>query len=591
MSTPPTPSTNEKLIFKDDHHATNISEKVLKFYKKEEFFDVDLKTNNDSIKIKAHKIVLTASSGYFLEIFRHSLTTSKTIEMKEIEGSSLKLIIDFMYSGSIELSIENIESILKSAVFLKMTNLINGCCDFLEKNLNSKNCLRWLKLSKELGISGLGDKFLKFFYTNLEKITKEREFLLLNENELKNLLFIKNVYNNLEELVFLSLLAWIEHDKEKRQHLLLELLSMVRYHLLTAEFIIENIKSVSTTLENCHLIHDWLRYHMLPKSRTIEEQKFTSALTAVTSEMKNEFNSNEKTETLKPTDKIGAVNLNSEMEIEIRIYNEDSKNWPVEKRRSAPFPKMMTHYSIIVIDEKIYVVGGLIDNESTKRVSRFDTKTFQWTDLPSMRDARCGSQLANVNGHLCVFGGFQKSNETNFVDTVEIFNISTQKWKVLQPLYKPNIKNRLTGHNGILYIFDFRYGYLQFYDISTDKWTSMEQPVDDDVQDFRLVGVDNFLYAIIIGPTYAVPLHNSYMQFKRTTVKRFDLSKNSWSEVAKLPNSSCLFKMATAIGNNIMFLKDNGSIVEYNLKTNEFNNLNTSGNYDYICSFKYLFLF
>ncbi|XP_055851182.1 kelch-like protein 1 [Episyrphus balteatus] len=509
-----------------------------------------------------------------------------------------------MYSSSIEVNSENIDSLFETAIFLKIKNLEKGFCDYFEKNINTnfekylniKNCLRWLKLTMERRGTDFQDNILNFVYTNFKEVIQGTEFLLLNENVLKDLLFNKNTQTNLEELVFQSLMNWIEYDKVNRQHLESELLSMVRYKLLSSQFIIKNIKLVDTKVdENYQKVLRWLRYHLsLEESRKNEDQKLT-----LTVEPKRKINSNEDANPVvtkrsdKTVNKIGTVYLNSKMEIELKSFDEKLNSWIIEKK-SEPVPslKNLKQHSMILIDEKLYIFGGMIYNNnnynSTKSFRCIDLKTLQWTDLPSRGAGRCDSQLANIKGNICVFGGFKLSDQTLFDHSVLIFNISTQEWNCLRPLYEPEEHNRITVHNGILYIFDLKFGSLQCYDISTNKWTLKELPIDHNIFDFWLTTGETFLYGIFqekdsIGHCMG-----------GVTIKRFDFSKKSWLKVARIPkiNVNSSSPMVTVIGNKILFtsyFKEYKS-VEYNLDKDEstFYNLGNS-HYDSVnyCIFPY----
>ncbi|XP_055839039.1 kelch-like protein 5 [Episyrphus balteatus] len=552
-------------IFENNQHATSITAKLKIFYEEEKFFDVVLLAGQDSIKIRAHKMILSAFSEYFLEIFQNISTISKIneVNVKEIESSTFKLIINYMCSGSIELSLEKIETILRGAVFLKMKHLVDGCCDFMQKNLNNGNCLQWLRLAKELSLSELIQKSFNFIYSHFKEVTEGNEFLLLNEIELRDILFKNNSYKDLEEQVFLGLVAWIEYEKSERQHLLFDMLSLVRYQFLTPKFIMEKRKSVCINFENGELIYSWLQYHLMPASRSDEENKITFVTKTST-----EINLN--------LDEFAVIHLNPDFEAEIRRYNQISKKWSLDKK-SLPLPEPKKIYSPIVIDEKLFLVGGFY-NKVMESVGCLDLKTLNWSELPPMRVARLDSQLANLNGHLCAFGGYEDRDRKKFINSMEIFNFSTRVWTDLQPLIKPNARQRIVGHNGILYIFDFHHASLQCYNVSTNQWTSKKLPIDDVKEDFRTTGVDNFLYCIIGGE---LDSYKEWICYEKLTIKRYDLTNDTWCEVDVLQKEGLIGQMVTIIGSKILFVYGNDYIREYDLVTKNINDIRTSAKYYY----------
>lgn len=71
----------------------------------ENFCDVDILVGNDIIK--AHRIVLSSSSPYFEAMFRPNLglieNTQKSVTLHSISPEILRMLIDFIYTGTIEI--------------------------------------------------------------------------------------------------------------------------------------------------------------------------------------------------------------------------------------------------------------------------------------------------------------------------------------------------------------------------------------------------------------------------------------------------------------------------------------------------------
>lgn len=88
-------------------------------------------------QLKAHKLVLSAWSTYFRDIFvsnDNHLCQKQYIFMKDIPYNDLKLLIELMYSGRASLSRTQLDSIHKSAKALDICNLIQ-----LDDNNNDNN--------------------------------------------------------------------------------------------------------------------------------------------------------------------------------------------------------------------------------------------------------------------------------------------------------------------------------------------------------------------------------------------------------------------------------------------------------------------
>lgn len=84
-------------------------------------------------RVSAHRIVLSASSAYFSAMFFGSLRESHQEEIKlgEVLGEPLQMLIQYCYTGTIELREDNVETLLATACLLQLTSVVSACCNFL----------------------------------------------------------------------------------------------------------------------------------------------------------------------------------------------------------------------------------------------------------------------------------------------------------------------------------------------------------------------------------------------------------------------------------------------------------------------------
>ncbi|XP_055845643.1 kelch-like protein 1 [Episyrphus balteatus] len=548
-STNEIPINDEKIIFKCDKHSAIISEKLQSFYQEDEFFDTILTAGSNYAKLQAHKVVLCALSEYFLQFFRLNQTASKdnVVELKEIQASTLKLVIDFMYTGMIELSLATVEELLRTASFLKLKTLVDGCCELIVENINYSNSLYWFRLAKELSLESLKAKSLECTYIHFENISKEQEILILNENELKDLLFNDNPHGDFEEEVFLSMVKWINYDKLNREHLTFQLLSMVRFWVLTPKFIVENRHSVCKTVESYELICSWLQWHLSPESRT------------------NDYANINFNPRIKPF-KLAVVRsyYDDNKKINIETFESHKNAWSIEIENCLLNKKCS--FANIVIDGKLIVVGGFKSFEWQKTVECLDLKTFKWTDFPPMIKARLERcQLVDLKGYLGVFGrhSYDFLCASNSI-SMEVYNFSTCTWREIQPLNQLSDQNKIVAQNGVMYILDFKNGYLQTYYAASNQWTSktIKKAI---VKDYGLAAVERFLY--VFGG------HRMDNGECVRNVQRYDLSNNFWWEMAPLPYIQAATLIKTKVFENKIIVSDSVNIAEYNIDTDKWNTL------------------
>ena len=94
----------------------------------EALVDVTLSTEGKSLR--CHKVVLSACSSYFKSILADTDHTQHPIViLKDISWSELRHIVEYMYKGEVNISQEDIPSILKIAESLE----VHGLVDFESK--------------------------------------------------------------------------------------------------------------------------------------------------------------------------------------------------------------------------------------------------------------------------------------------------------------------------------------------------------------------------------------------------------------------------------------------------------------------------
>lgn len=104
-----------------NNHQTNMLNVFDQLLKTGEFVDVTLAC--EGLSIKAHKVVLSACSPYFQSLLRENPCKHPIVILKDMRYVELRTIIDFMYKGEINVSQEQLTSLLKTAETLKVKGL------------------------------------------------------------------------------------------------------------------------------------------------------------------------------------------------------------------------------------------------------------------------------------------------------------------------------------------------------------------------------------------------------------------------------------------------------------------------------------
>ncbi|XP_020839165.1 zinc finger and BTB domain-containing protein 8A [Phascolarctos cinereus] len=113
---------------------------------------------------KAHRNVLFASSGYFkMLLSQSSKETSQptTATFQAFSPDTFTVILDFVYSGRLSLTGQNVIEVMSAASFLQMTDVISVCKTFIKSSLDisEKEKDRYFSLSdKDANSNGVAER-------------------------------------------------------------------------------------------------------------------------------------------------------------------------------------------------------------------------------------------------------------------------------------------------------------------------------------------------------------------------------------------------------------------------------------------------
>merc|ERR1712223_1467225 len=107
------------------------------------FSDISLScrnTNGGSLSIRAHRVILSAYSRIFEDMFsNHPSTTDPMVYLKGVIFDDLKNLLDFMYNGEVSVPQSNLASFLAAAEDLQVRGLDNDSSDTSVFKTNSAN--------------------------------------------------------------------------------------------------------------------------------------------------------------------------------------------------------------------------------------------------------------------------------------------------------------------------------------------------------------------------------------------------------------------------------------------------------------------
>lgn len=453
-------------LFHKSSYADSVLMHLNVFRQQRLFTDVFLQAGGRSFP--CHKAVLAACSRYFEAMFSGGMREShaSNVDFKDsVHPEVLELLLDYAYSSRVIINEENAESLLEVGDMLEFQDIRNVCAEFLEKNLQSSNCLSMLLLSDAHQCTRLHKLSWNMCLRNFPTICKTEDFLLLPKDIAVQLLSHDELETEEEQLVYEAVLNWVNYDIEKRKCFLPELLGTVRLALLPAVFLMENVSMeelINTQTKSKALVDEAIhcKLKILQKDSMVNNSKLAKPR-----------------KTSHSLFLLGGKTFMCD-----KLYLIDQKAKEIIFKADIPSPRK--EFSACAIGCKVYITGGRgSENGVSKDVWVYDTSHEKWSKAAPMLIARFGHGSSELKQCLYVVGGQTavsgrpSTSPTMSLKQVEKYDPLTNKWSMVSPLRDGvsnaavvSVKLKLFAFGGTSVTHD-KLPEVQCYDPVENQWT------------------------------------------------------------------------------------------------------------------------
>lgn len=516
-STTTTTTTHDEL-FHSPRHAEVALRRMEDYYARGQLCDVTLVAGNR--RIKAHRLVLSAASDYFAAMFTSPVleATQEEVALRDMDSDALLTLVNYCYTGSLELHEDTVEVVLSTAHHLLLTEVVEVCCDFLTKQLHPANCLGIQLFADTQGCSDLHRLASKYTAEHFQEVMHHQEFVQLPAEEAAQLLASDDLNVPSEELIFQALVVWLKHDLEERSKNMAQLLSLVKLPLLSPQFLTDHIETNSLFKEDreCQeLILEALKYHLLPERRSALQSPRTKPRKSTVGDLYV----------------VGGMDSNKGgwrgSSTGIEKYDLRTNSWT----SIGTMTGRRLQFGVAVLDRKLHVVGGRDGLKTLNTVEAYDPATNTWTQLPPMSTHRHGLGVGVLEGPLYAVGGH---DGWSYLNTVERWDPQARQWSYVAPMSTSRSTVGVAVLNHRLYAVGGRDGSsclrtVECYDPHTNKWTPCA-PMARRRGGVAVGVVNGFLYAV---GGHDAPASNPCAS-RFDCVERYDPATDTWTQVACL---------------------------------------------------------
>ncbi|XP_023646456.1 kelch-like protein 10 isoform X1 [Paramormyrops kingsleyae] len=446
--------------------------------------DVVIEVNG--VKFTAHKIILCGCSPYFRALFASgwSDTGRHEFSIPDVPSEIMKLVIDYAYTHSVPVTVENVESLLVAADQFDIVGMMQCCSKFLESHLCLENCTGIFNFSGINWCPELRQSSFSFILHNFKEVaTVSQEFLELTLPQLCDIIEKDELNVSQEDVVFDAILHWIRHEPASRNAHISVLLSKVRMGRMSADYFMY-------TLKNNDLLKDRVEYNPL----------FISTLKAMYNLNMNgpspsDFD-NLLTRPRLPSAILLAISgwSRGSPTNAIEAYDTRADRWVnVTRGEERPRP----YHGAAYLDGFVYCIGGFDGVVCFNSVDKFNPVTRKWQEVAPMHSRRCYVSVAVLGGFIYAMGGFDGHMRHN---TVERYHPEANQWTQISPMTEQRSDASATALHGKVYICGGFNGVeslftAECYNPLTDQWDTIA-PMTNRRSGIGIVAYNEQIYAV-----------------------------------------------------------------------------------------------
>ena len=362
----------------DSAYSKYLRESFTVFREDQRYVDCKILVGQDTIE--CHAVIVSALSPVLDKMLgsamSEGLKKEVTFDTDTVSVEVMKMIIEYMYTGTITMAKSLIMDIVKACDYLQVEELKIKCLQYIPHILTPYTAISWLRVADLLHLDNATTQCKKYMAEHFEEIVKGEDFLDLSVCELKECLLnakIKIAPDNILSGLFL----WISFDDQNRTQDLGDLLQYVKLQNCTDVLLRQIIEQYESILN-----HNPLFYKALTKVYVTRNLS------------------------------LGVIGKGKFWKLNCR-----SKNF--EEYTQIPQDFKGTYSVCTCKDIGLILTGGYVS-------AMYYVATGKWKNLTKLKSNRSDHASVCVQGELFIIGGDIRSPLSHWVSSVEWLQIDNK---------------------------------------------------------------------------------------------------------------------------------------------------------------------
>ena len=531
-----------------------------------QYTDVTLLSGD--VNMPCHRAVLAVASEYFNAMFSCGLNecTSSVVELP-MEPDTLSSIVEYVYTGEIELTAENVESLVKATDLLHLDTLKAACDTFMLSHVEPANCVGFYQFAKLYRIDQLQQKARRVMCAEFNSVARHAELKQLTCDELIDWIKDDDVVVENEDIVCESVLDWVRYNVDNRRSSLETILQYVRLPYCTTNYLWHTKDTCDLLTPKCReyideafkFQADTTQQQQVHSCRTVPRAncRMKSCLVVFGTQNRNHnamgvvySNVVKKHLTHKDRQQLRYKPLIS------CCYNEDSKRWEnlmVDFRQAQEemgfslccmdkgvlqtgggnncwllnfatktqdaMPRLTSaryHHGSVSLGNRVYVVGGTgLEGDPLPSVECLSLRERRWLPVPDLPVPVVSPMVVACTNKVYVVGGMQQGDP---VCCTQIFDTTWGLWRTGSDMPEPCTGGAAVVLNSAIYVVGGDNRTCLRYEPSSDSWEKLSPPRRPHSEIMAVVWRGSILVATRGTISSALPC------------ERYSPSTDSWSD-------------------------------------------------------------
>ena len=523
--------------------------------KNKRFCDVvlDVYNGEDQARFNAHRVVLCAASPFFYSALNNDTKESKEglIRLEDMSKVAIEELLDYLYTGHVDVTQHNAFDLLKIADFLVIPSLKEVSSKFIIQSLSSSNCLMAYYWAVHYRCFDLQENARDLIYANFTRVVEHEDFLNLTISEVEEWISSDEIRVRGEEDVFQAIVKWAEQNGDGERKTFFELFRHVRLIYLSpnyvlndilphplvtndkacTDFVLDAVKDVSSGSEECF-------FAQAPRNclKTTEDCLVVSGDTKTLCYVPYENKWYQMADKAKSRYLYSAsayhgklyINHGTGVDYAIERFDPAVNSWAPLTSYSGE----MSHFfaAVVYFQGFLYVIGGKQKEEVANCVHKYSPDTNLWQEVASMNVSR--SLLCAVADKDTIYAIGGKA-DNQMLDVVERFDSKMNSWCRVASMLKKKFLPCVAILNARVFLFG---GYtsicpphvsssIEMYDPTSNMWTAI-QGISAPTRFFSVTSFKGSVY--VIGNWTQESPGSLFLRI-------YDVEKNEWKHCSSVP--------------------------------------------------------